>query len=94
MLLNGAYPHYLKARIRSNHGHLGNQQTSVFLADIISDNLTHICLAHLSKNNNTPEKALKTLQTTFLERGIKLNDKQQILILNRSMPTEMIRLAD
>ena len=94
MLLNGGYPHYLKARIRSNHGHLGNHQTSVFLADIINENLSHICLAHLSKNNNTPEKALKTLQNTFLERGIKLNGKQQILILNRNKPTEMIRLVD
>ena len=35
MLANGRYPHFLKARIRSDHGHLGNHQTSVFLADII-----------------------------------------------------------
>ncbi len=94
MLLNGGYPHSLKARIRSNNGHLGNHQTSVFLADTINENLSHICLAHLSKNNNTPEKALKTLQNTFLERGIKLNGKQQILILNRNKPTEIIRLVD
>lgn len=94
MLMNGGYPPYLKTRILSDHGHLGNHQTSVLLADILNDNLTHVCLAHLSKNNNTPEKALKTLQNTFLERGIKLNDKQQVLILNRNKPTEMIRLVD
>jgi len=47
MLLNGRYPHFLKARIQSDHGHLGNHQTSAFLADILSDNLTDICLAHL-----------------------------------------------
>ena len=55
MLVNGRYPHYLKARIQSDHGHLGNHQTSVFLADIFSESSIHICLAHLSKNNNTPE---------------------------------------
>jgi phosphoribosyl 1,2-cyclic phosphodiesterase len=94
MLVNGRYPHYLKARIKSDRGHLGNHQTSVFLADIINENLSHICLAHLSKNNNTPEKALQTLQHTFSERGITLNSQQRISILNRYVPTEMIRLID
>jgi phosphoribosyl 1,2-cyclic phosphodiesterase len=92
MLINGRYPYYLKARIQSDHGHLGNLQTSVFLADIISDNLTHICLAHLSKNNNTPEKALQTLLQTFSEKGIKLTDQPKISILNRNVPTAIIRL--
>jgi phosphoribosyl 1,2-cyclic phosphodiesterase len=94
MLVNGRYPYYLKARIQSDHGHLGNLQTSVFLADIFSDNLSHICLAHLSKNNNTPEKALQTLLQTFSERGIKLNGQQRISILKRNTPTEIIRLGE
>jgi len=94
MLANGRYPHFLKARIRSDHGHLGNHQTSAFLADNISDNLSHICLAHLSKNNNTPELVLQTLQHTFSERGIIMNGKQKISVLNRNMPTNMIRLIE
>jgi phosphoribosyl 1,2-cyclic phosphodiesterase len=94
MLENGKYPYYLKARIKSDNGHLGNHQTSVFLADIINDNLSNICLAHLSKNNNTPEKALHTLQQTFSERGINFSGRQRISILNRNIPTEMIRLED
>jgi len=94
MLMNGQYPYYLKARIKSDHGHLGNHQTSAFLADIISDNLSHICLAHLSKNNNSPEIALETLQQTFSQRGIVLNGEQRISILNRNMPTDMIRLIE
>jgi phosphoribosyl 1,2-cyclic phosphodiesterase len=94
MLVKGKYPHYLKARIQSDHGHLGNHQTSTFLADIISDNLSNICLAHLSKNNNTPEIVIKTLQHTFSERGIILNGQQQISILNRNMPTDIITLIE
>jgi phosphoribosyl 1,2-cyclic phosphodiesterase len=94
MLMNGKYPHYLKVRIKSDHGHLGNHQTSTFLADNISDNLNIICLAHLSKNNNTPEKVLQTLQQTFSERGIILNGQQHISVLNRDMPTNMIRLIE
>jgi phosphoribosyl 1,2-cyclic phosphodiesterase len=94
MLVNGQYPYYLKKRIQSDHGHLGNHQTSDFLAEIINDNLSHICLAHLSKNNNTPEKAIQTLLDTFNERGIVLNSVQRVSVLNRNIPSEMIRLIE
>ena len=94
MLMNGGYPPFLKARIQSDHGHLGNQQTSSFLADIINDKLSNICLAHLSKNNNTPELVIQTLEQTFSRRGIILNDHQRISVLNRNTPTNMIRLID
>jgi phosphoribosyl 1,2-cyclic phosphodiesterase len=94
MLVNGEYPYFLKARIKSDYGHLGNHQASAFLADNISDNLMHICLAHLSKNNNTPEMVLQTLQGTFAARGIILNGHPQISILNRNMPTSIIRLIE
>ena len=93
MLINGSYPYFLKARIQSENGHLGNRQTSAFLADILNENLSHICLAHLSKNNNTPEKALQTLKKVFDEKGINLNGKPQISILNRNSPTDIIRLT-
>ncbi|HAM10277.1 MAG: hypothetical protein A2X05_08300 [Bacteroidetes bacterium GWE2_41_25] len=94
MLINGRYPPFLKARIQSDNGHLGNRQTSAFLADIINDNISHICLAHLSKNNNTPEKALQALQQIFSEKGIILNPHQQISILNRNIPTDILRLIE
>lgn len=94
MLVNGNYPYFLKARIRSDHGHLGNHQTSAFLAENISDDLSIICLAHLSKNNNNPGIVLQTLERTFSEKGIILNGKQRISILNRNTPTEMILLDD
>ena len=92
MLVNGNYPPYLKERILSDHGHLGNKQTASFLAGIINDNLSNICLAHLSKNNNSPELVFKTLKKTFLERGIILKSHQKITILNRNIPTDIISL--
>ncbi|MBK7134591.1 MAG: MBL fold metallo-hydrolase [Bacteroidales bacterium] len=94
MLENGRYPYFLKERIRSNNGHLGNLQTSSFLADIFNDSIYHICLAHLSKNNNTPEKALDTLHKTFSQRDIVIKSHQQISILNRNVPNEMISLDE
>jgi phosphoribosyl 1,2-cyclic phosphodiesterase len=94
MLESGGYPQFLKTRIKSGSGHLGNHQTSAFLADNFNGKLSHICLAHLSKNNNTPEKALEALQKTFSEKGIKMNCLQQVSVLNRYMPNEMIRLIE
>lgn len=94
MLENGNYPTYLKARIRSDYGHLGNHQTSAFLADNIGEHLSHICLAHLSKNNNTPELAYQKLTQTLSERGIVLNGQLQISVLKRNMPSDVIRLME
>jgi phosphoribosyl 1,2-cyclic phosphodiesterase len=93
MLMSGNYPHFLKARILSDHGHLGNHQTSAFLADNVGENLRYICLAHLSNNNNTPEIALQTLHQTFADRGISTNGELRISILNRNMPSEVISLV-
>jgi phosphoribosyl 1,2-cyclic phosphodiesterase len=92
MLLNGAYPAFLKKRISSDHGHLDNQHTSSFLAENMNEELSHICLAHLSKNNNTPEKALETIHRTFAEKGLRINGKPKIMVLKRNVPSEMISL--
>jgi phosphoribosyl 1,2-cyclic phosphodiesterase len=92
MLVNGQYPYFLKARVKSDHGHLGNHQTAAFLAENISDNLTHICLAHLSKNNNTPEIALQSLRQAFFERGIVAENQLHISVLKRNIPSDVIRL--
>jgi phosphoribosyl 1,2-cyclic phosphodiesterase len=92
MLDNGSYPYFLKTRIKSDHGHLSNHQVSGFLADIINEDLSHICLAHLSKNNNTPEKALQTMLQAFAAKGMALSQNQKIIVLNRSLPSEMISL--
>lgn len=90
MLSNGNYPAFLKARIKSDNGHLGNHQTSAFLAECFHADLSHICLAHLSKNNNTPEKALQALQQKFAEKNLALDSLQKLMVLNRNTPTDII----
>lgn len=79
MLLNGPYPEYLKARIRTEHGHLDNTATAAFLRDIWNPSLKYIFLCHLSKDNNTPEKAMSTISEALLERGIKIGGGQETL---------------
>ncbi len=60
MLTAGRYTEHLKARIRSNTGHMENSVTAKYLTDIYSRCLSHIFLCHLSEDNNTPETALAT----------------------------------
>ncbi len=60
MLTEGRYTEHLKARIRSNTGHMENSVTAKYLTDIYTRNLSHIFLCHLSEDNNTPETALAT----------------------------------
>ena len=57
MLQNGAYPQYLKQRIRSSQGHLDNEVAASFLKDLLHEKLEHVVLAHLSEENNDPEIA-------------------------------------
>ena len=55
MLEKGSYPPYLKKRIRSDEGHLSNDQALELFLHYRSDNLRLLILSHLSKNNNRPE---------------------------------------
>jgi phosphoribosyl 1,2-cyclic phosphodiesterase len=55
MLMNGNYPYVLKKRISSDNGHLSNTQALDLFTRHRSTSLRHLILAHLSKNNNTPE---------------------------------------
>jgi len=58
MLENGPYPRFLKERIRDeNRGHLSNIAASECLKSLKNE-ISGTLLAHLSEENNTPEKAL------------------------------------
>ncbi len=61
MLMDGPYPWHLKQRIKGRRGHLSNYDTGELLAEIGSNSLSHVILAHLSQENNTPELALRTV---------------------------------
>ena len=59
MLKNGPYPADLKKRIFSKHGHLSNAECAEEIIDLYDSGTRHFLLAHLSQENNTPEKALQ-----------------------------------
>lgn len=89
MLRMGAYPHYLKERISSNTGHMSNVDTAEFLAENITEHLKYIWLCHLSKDNNHPELAFKTVEWKLKNKGIIIGKDVQLLALKRSTPSEL-----
>lgn len=55
MLHAGRYPVSLKNRIRGGQGHLSNTQALTLFTSHRPAFMTHLILAHLSKENNSPE---------------------------------------
>jgi phosphoribosyl 1,2-cyclic phosphodiesterase len=70
MLRNGPYTEMLKMRIRSDHGHLSNEQSAEAIHTAATDN-TRIVLTHLSEKNNTPDMALETVKAYLSNRNKK-----------------------
>lgn len=54
MLDKGNYPYHLKHRIRGGNGHLSNREALRVFCEHRAPHLSHLLLAHLSKNNNCP----------------------------------------
>ena len=79
MLRNGRYPEFLKARIQMTTGHMDNDATACFLKEIYSSRLKHVFLCHLSKDNNTPEKALEKVRTALEEAGATVGEGMETL---------------
>lgn len=67
MLRYGPYPWRIKQRILSDKGHLCNEDGALAVCDLMGDKSKHIYLGHLSRENNTKEIAMKTMEQ-ILER--------------------------
>lgn len=89
MLAMGRYPQYLKERIMSKTGHMSNLATAEFIATHYTDRLKHIWLCHLSKDNNHPELAYKTVEWKLREKGVIVGKDVQLCALKRSTPSEV-----
>ncbi|TDH24242.1 MBL fold metallo-hydrolase [Segetibacter sp. 3557_3] len=55
MLASGSYPYFLKRRITGGKGHLSNREAVELFTRYRHPGLSHLILAHLSKNNNCPK---------------------------------------
>ena len=89
MLRMGTYPQYLKERITGRTGHMSNFDTAEFLAENFTEHLQYIWLCHLSKDNNHPELAYKTVEWKLREKGIIVGKDVQLCALKRTTPSEL-----
>ncbi len=86
MLRNGPYPWELKQRIRSQIGHLSNQDAGEALAELArGGRLKTALLAHLSQYNNRPELALQTVQS-------HLNGRIEVLLTCQDRRSQLLVL--
>ena len=89
MLFHGKYPLYLKERISNGNGHLCNSEIAGFLAANYDLHLKNIWLCHLSKENNHPELAYKTVEMAMQQYGIRIGKDVNLVALKRTTPSEM-----
>ena len=80
MLQNGPYPYELKQRVLSDEGHLSNASCANFLPNLVKKGTTNIILAHLSRENNTPDIARVTAESVLMENNMKCNDDYNLYI--------------
>jgi len=72
MLKNGPYPRMLQERILSKYGHLSNADCADTIAKLYDTGTRNFLLAHISRNNNTPECALNETRQRMQDKDIFL----------------------
>lgn len=92
VLKYSSYPYRLKERISGPKGHLENCTSGKTIAKLIDTGLKQALLIHLSKENNFPELAYKTVveelqKQKFSEKSIELN------VASRNTPSPLFKVS-
>ena len=88
------YPYYLKNRISGEYGHLSNSDAGKLLSKLsrTSTNLNSVMLGHLSKENNFPELAYKTVVDELMADKVDLS-KLSINVAVRNTTSDLIKIS-
>jgi phosphoribosyl 1,2-cyclic phosphodiesterase len=88
MLRYGPYAPWLQKRIAGRFGHLSNPEAARFAQAMVTKDMNHLVLAHLSENCNTPRVALDCMRVAI--KGTKfqgtLTAAQQDAVVGPFMP--------
>ncbi len=85
------YPYHLKQRIAGPLGHLSNEDSGKTISYLTKSGLQKVMLGHLSKENNFPELAYKTVVDELMENHFD-ESKIRISVANRISPSDIIDL--
>lgn len=86
MLEQGGYPWHLKNRIRGGYGHLSNRQALEVFQNHRPTYMSHLFLAHLSKDNNCPQLVLDLFTAHA--------DDTEIIVASRFGETAVYQIND
>lgn len=87
LLRTGPYPPHLKQRIASGRGHLNNDDVARLAASLAGSRLASLLLGHVSRANNTPERALATVRAKAGAIAVDLVEQGEVRELARPAPT-------
>lgn len=83
MLDIGSYPFPLKQRIKSDIGHLSNDDAGKAAEFLVRMGTENIMLGHLSKENNYPLLAFKTVENILNNADIKVGKDVKLKVAGR-----------
>lgn len=92
LLQVGHYPYSLKMRILGDKGHLSNDASARLIKEILHPGLQHIVLGHLSKENNFPELAYRTVLYELEQSETWNQINTDLLVAKRYEPTELLAI--
>ncbi|MDE3067755.1 MAG: MBL fold metallo-hydrolase [Verrucomicrobiota bacterium] len=90
MLQNSRRSWSLKQRILGRHGHLSNEAAAEAAAQIVSANLRHLYLAHLSRECNRPELARHVMAEQMHHLGAT---HVQLRLAAQDVPCETLEMG-
>ena len=79
----------LKQRILGRHGHLSNEAAADAAVEIMSDGLKHLYLAHLSRECNHPQLAMRVMTGRLSQIGAS---HVQVQLADQNVPCKTLEL--
>lgn len=92
LLQVGSYPYTLKMRILGERGHLSNDASARLIQKLLHPGLQYVVLGHLSKENNFPELAYKTVSYELEKDPVWNRMGAKLLVANRHEPTRLLTI--
>ena len=92
MLQVGPYPYSLKMRILGNKGHLSNTSCADQIKEILHKDLKHLVLGHLSRENNFPQLAYRTVLDELEKTETWGTLDTRLMVASRDEPTELLKI--
>ena len=92
MLQVGPYPYSLKMRILGNKGHLSNTYCADLIKEILHKDLKHLVLGHLSRENNFPQLAYRTVLDELEKTETWGTLDTRLMVASRDEPTELLKI--